>query len=61
LSFNTQTIIPSHVLSLSVQVQVQQSRYRPGQAQRVDRGTALRFRDLGTRNGCVVSIRPRPL
>jgi hypothetical protein len=37
------------------------SRYRPEQAQRVDRGTALPFRDLGARRGCVVSITPRPL
>jgi hypothetical protein len=29
-----------------------QSRYRPEQAQRVDRGIALNFRDLGTRMGC---------
>jgi hypothetical protein len=32
-----------------------QSRYRPEQAQRVDRGIALPFRDLGARMGCVVS------
>jgi hypothetical protein len=31
------------------------SRYRPEQAQRVDRGIALLFRDLGARRGCVVS------
>jgi hypothetical protein len=37
------------------------SRYRPEQAQRVDRGIALPFLDLGTRRGCVVSITPRPL
>jgi hypothetical protein len=33
----------------------------PKQAQRVDRVIALPFRDLGTRRGCVVSIKPRPL
>jgi hypothetical protein len=38
-----------------------QSRYRPEQAQRVDRGIALPFRDLGARRVCVVSITPRPL
>jgi hypothetical protein len=29
-------------------VEVKQSRYRPEQAQRVDRGIALTFRELGT-------------
>jgi hypothetical protein len=38
-----------------------QSRYRPEPAQRVDRGIALSFRDLGTRRGWVVSTTPRPL
>jgi hypothetical protein len=33
----------------------------PEQAQRVDRGIALLFRDLGARRGWVVSIAPRPL
>jgi hypothetical protein len=42
-------------------VKAKQSRYRPEQAQRVDSGIALPFRDLGTRTGCVVSITPRPL
>jgi hypothetical protein len=37
---------------------VKQSRYRPEQAQRVDRGIALPLRDLSTRRGCVVSITP---
>jgi hypothetical protein len=40
---------------------VKQSGYRPEQAQRVDRGIALTFPDLGARRGCVVSIMPRPL
>jgi hypothetical protein len=40
--------------------EVKQSRYRPEQAQRVDRGIALPFRDLGARKGFVVSIMPRP-
>jgi hypothetical protein len=34
--------------------------YRPEQDQRVNRGIALSFRDLGARTWCVVSIRPRP-
>jgi hypothetical protein len=40
---------------------VKQSRYRPEQAQRVDRGIALPFHDLGTRSGCVVNMTPQPL
>jgi hypothetical protein len=44
-----------------VKVKVKQSRYRPEQAQSLERGTVLPFRDLGARSGCVVSIRPRPL
>jgi len=35
-------------------------RYRPGVAQRVDRGIALLFHDRGTRRGWVVSSTPRP-
>ena len=34
--------------------------YRPVVAQRVGRGIALLFHDLGTRRGCVVSSTPRP-
>jgi hypothetical protein len=34
-----------------VKVKVKQSGYRPEQAQRVDRGIALPFRDLGVRRG----------
>jgi hypothetical protein len=34
------------------------SRYRPEQAQRVDRGIALSFLDPGTRRGWVVSTTP---
>jgi hypothetical protein len=37
------------------------SRYRPEQAQRVERGTALSFRNLGARRGCVVCIISRQL
>jgi hypothetical protein len=37
------------------------SRYRPEQAQRVDRGIALPFLDPGARRGWVVSTTPRPL
>ena len=36
------------------------SRYRPGVAQKVGRGTALLFHDCGTRRGWVVSSMPRP-
>jgi hypothetical protein len=36
------------------------SRYRPGVAQRVGRGTALLFHGRGTRRGWVVSSTPRP-
>jgi hypothetical protein len=39
---------------------VKQSHYRPEQAQRVGRGIALIFRDLGARRGWVVSLTPRP-
>jgi len=39
---------------------VKWSRYRPGVAQRVDRGIALLFHDRGTRRGWVVSSTPRP-
>jgi len=43
-----------------VKVKVKRSRYRPGVAQRVGRGIALLFLDLGTRRGWVVSVTPRP-
>ena len=39
---------------------VKWSRYRPGVAQRVDRGIALLFHDRGTRRGWAVSSTPRP-
>jgi hypothetical protein len=42
-------------------VRVKQSRYRPEQAQRVDRGIAPSFLNLGARRGWVVSNMPRPL
>jgi predicted SpoU family rRNA methylase len=42
-------------------VKVKQSRYRPEQDQRVDRGIALPFRGLGARRGCVFSTTPRSL
>ena len=41
-----------------VKVKVKCSRYRPGVAQRVDRGIALLFHNRGTRR--VVSSTPRP-
>ena len=41
-------------------VKVKFSRYRPGVAQRVDRGIDLLFHDRGTRRGWVVSSTPRP-
>jgi hypothetical protein len=44
-----------------VKVKVNQSCYRPEQAQRLERGIALSFCDLGTRRMCVVSITPKPL
>jgi len=40
-------------------VKVKWSHYRPGLAQRVGRGIALLFHDLGTRRGWVVSSTPR--
>jgi hypothetical protein len=46
---------------LIVKGKVKQSRYRPELAQRVQRGIALPFRDLGARRGWVVSTTPRPL
>jgi len=39
---------------------VKWSRYRPGVAQSVGRGTALLFHDRGTRRGWAVSSTPRP-
>jgi hypothetical protein len=42
----------------SVQKKVKQSRYRPEQAQMVDRGIALPFRDVGTRRGVWSASRP---
>jgi hypothetical protein len=39
-------------------VNVKQSRYRPEQAQRVGRGIALLFRDLGARRGGWPASRP---
>jgi hypothetical protein len=44
-----------------IHIRVKQSRYRSEQAQRVDRGIALPFRDLAARRECVVSITPRAL
>jgi hypothetical protein len=38
-----------------------QSHYKPEQAQRVGRGIALLFLDLGDRMEWVVSLTPRPL
>ena len=43
-----------------IYIKVKWSRYRPGMAQRVDRGIALLFYDRGTRRGWVVSSTPRP-
>jgi hypothetical protein len=42
-------------------VKVKQSHCRPEQAQRLDRGIALPFRDFGGRSGWVVSTTLRPL
>jgi hypothetical protein len=44
-----------------LKVKVKQSHYRPEQAQRVGRGIAVLFRDLGARRGWVVNLTPRPL
>ena len=44
-----------------LKVKVKWSRYRPGVAQRVGRGIALRFHDRGTGRGWMVSSTPRPL
>jgi hypothetical protein len=41
-------------------IKVKWPRYRPGVAQRVGRGIALLFHDLGTRRGWVVNVTPRP-
>jgi hypothetical protein len=49
------------LLPFGKKVQVKKSRYRPKQAQKVDTGIALPFRDLGARRGGVVSITPRPV
>jgi hypothetical protein len=46
---------------ITIQVQVKQYRYRSEQAQMVDRGIAVPFRDLGARRGCGVSSTPWPL
>jgi hypothetical protein len=43
--------------SRKVNVKVKQSRYRPERTQRVDRGIALPFRDIGARRGCVLAKR----
>ena len=45
---------------VKVKKKVKWSRYRPGVAQRVGRGTALLFHDRGTRRGWVISSTPRP-
>jgi hypothetical protein len=47
---------PGHFLN--IMVKVKQSRYRPEQAERVDRGIALPFRDLCTRRGGWSASRP---
>jgi hypothetical protein len=48
-------------LKYIAKLKLQQSRYRPEQAQRMDRGIALLFCDLGARRVYVFSITPRPL
>ena len=45
---------------ITIKVKVKWSRYRPGVAQRVGRGTALLFHDRGTRRGWVVCSTPWP-
>jgi hypothetical protein len=46
-------IIPVIIIGVNVKIKVKVkfSRYRPGVAQRVDRGIAILFRDRGTRRG----------
>jgi hypothetical protein len=44
-----------------IYIYIKLSRYRPEQAQRVDRGIALLFLDSGARRWWVVSTTPRPL
>jgi len=48
-------------IHVCVKVKVKWSHYRPGVAQRVDRGIALLFHDRGTRRRWGVSSTPRPL
>jgi hypothetical protein len=43
---------------VSIKVKVKQSHYRPEQAQRVGRGIALLFRDLGAKGGGWSASRP---
>ena len=45
---------------MNIKVRVKFSRYRPRVAQRVGRGLALLYHDLGTRSGWVVSSTSRP-
>jgi hypothetical protein len=49
------------VLHVGFIKKVKSSRYKPEQAQRVDRGIALLFLDLGARRGWEVSTSPQPL
>jgi hypothetical protein len=48
-------------ISKCEEYKLKQSRYRPEQALRLDRGIALPFPDLGARRWWVVSTTPRPL
>jgi len=48
------------MMMLTVKVKVKWSRYTPGVAQRVGRGTALLFHGRGTRRWWVVRSTPRP-
>jgi hypothetical protein len=66
LMWRTYTCIMSPLFSYTcncrpVKVKVKSSQYRPKLAERVGRGIALLFLDLGARRGWVVSTRPRPL
>ena len=55
----THTHTHTHIY-IYIKVKVKRSRYRPGVAQRVGRGTAVLFHDRGTRRKWVVSSTPRP-
>jgi len=60
LTFQRGMWYPPSLAFNPLKVKVKCSRYRPGVAQRVGRGTALLFHDRGTRRGWVVGRTARP-